>query len=60
MTIAQGAQFGPYEILSAYAECADCTGTGRPSRYHAAAFTDDAVAQLRQQLDDRMGQQLGY
>jgi hypothetical protein len=37
-------------------QCNDCTTTVRPDRYHAAGFTDDAVALLRQQLD----QQLSY
>ncbi len=40
-------------------ECAECTATGRPGYYRSAGFTDDAVALLRQQLDDRMGPQLG-
>ena len=37
-------------------DCDGCTATGKPDRYHAATFTDDAVTRLRQQLD----QQLGY
>lgn len=39
--------------------CNDCTATGRP-KYHAAGFTGDAVAQLRQQLDDRMGERQSW
>ena len=41
-------------------DCEDCTHhSERPERY-AGRFPADAVAQLRQQLDDRMGQPLGY
>ena len=41
-------------------KCDECTHhTERPDRY-AGSFPADAVAQLRQQLDDRMGQPLGY
>jgi hypothetical protein len=43
-----------------HAECNDRTEPDRPGGTRASAFTDDAVAQLRQQLDDRVGQQLSY
>ena len=39
--------------------CNDCTATGRP-KYRAAGFTGEAVALLRQQLDDRLGQEVDY
>lgn len=50
---------GEYSRRPENPDCNGCTATGRPDRYRAA-FTADAVAQLRQQLDDRMGQPLGY